>query len=217
MARAGADVGYSHKSHSHAAAFKRDRGRKETRAARRVVKVVADDGTVEPGHQALELVGTVRRLPIARNEDIGVEGVQRRENNFPFGPCRGAGTLKVVAAIQQKTRPIAARSLAIDCGFEARIAAHHLDFRIGVGEIFRVGLELCVRVGEVQKRDALAFPCAGRKICLGGQVGRGDGQSNGGEARGGHKVSTRPRLAHEFAPLALASQRLLAAEVETPP
>ena len=44
---------------------------------------------------------------------------------------------------------------AFDGSLKTRIAAHHLDLRRRAGQIFRVGFELRVRVGEVQKRRTL--------------------------------------------------------------
>ena len=136
--------------------FERDRSGKQAAAGRYVVKIVANDRTAEPAHGLFEAFGAVGGFPIAGSENIDAEGLEGFEDYFTLGPCGWPRTLKLVASVKEEAGAFAVRSLMFDGCLEAGVAAHHLNFRLCPRQIFRMRLELRMRVGEVQKRHAFA-------------------------------------------------------------
>ena len=102
VALAGADIGDADECDLHALPLQGHGRIEEALAADRVVKIVTDDRTFEPAHGLLEPLGTVGRLPIARDESVEAERVKRVENDLPFGPGRRAGALEIIASVQQE-------------------------------------------------------------------------------------------------------------------
>ena len=120
------------------------------------MKVIADHRAAEACHGLLEPLRAVGRFPVARHEGIAAEGVEGVENDFAFGPRRRPGALEFVAAVEQEAGAVAVRAFLLDRGLEPGKAAHHLDFGARSGNIFRMGLELRVGIGEIQECDTLA-------------------------------------------------------------
>ena len=147
-------------------------------AAGLIVKVIADHRAAEACHGLLEPLRAIGRFPVARYKGIAAEGIERVENDFAFGPGRRAGALEFVAAVEEKAGPIAVRPLLLDRGLEAGKAAHDLDFGARARNIFRMGFELRMYVGEIKERDALAVLnepgrlTGGRAGPQGGEAGR---------------------------------------------
>ena len=114
LAAAGADVGDAENDRLHALPVDRHRGGKEALAALDVVEVVADDRAVEPRHGPLEDFGAVGRLPIAGNEDVEAEGLERLKDRFALRPRGRPRALEIVAAVDDEARAPAVGALLVD-------------------------------------------------------------------------------------------------------